>query len=627
MLELEGIFGDSGAISKVLPRYWPRESQLACAQQIAQWFADNRGGLIEAPTGCGKSLAYLIAGLSCNERLLVVTATKALQQQLLNQDIPIASQALQRPISAVALKGRRNYLCPQALVRAQSTPQAFSESSQQVLWQLDHWYFQNYRDNWGDLELFRAANIPTELRRSVTTSHQACTGAKCPKFSECGYQRLQESADSADVLVVNQHWLLSLFAANPKAIAESGLSERAVILDEAHRLPSLGWQLLSQQSYLGWVSYWPDWLTELVDINQVGLNEQYQALQQLATTLVEQQPQIQESPLDWLNRATGWFGQLMAVNRAWPELLTAWPELEPLAQQTHMTQLTLECAMSPEQVITVQVSSDGAWPLYRLVDSTPKVRWQQLWQALSDAKVLISASLAAGEDFGPIKTALSLEELPSQQLALSFNYQEQALLLYESSAPDISDTRRVGYLTELIESLACAAQGRTLALFTSLDAMKQVATALHNSGLNVLVQGQFPPQQLLQRFRLLGNCVLLASRTFWQGIDLDPGNLRCTLIDKLPFLPPDAPELSGLQASLGLPDSQVFEQIALPLACWELKQGAGRLIRREKQRGLLVICDPRIHNRDYGQKLLTSLPPMPRTQNRDQAFAFLRELQ
>ncbi|GLS84749.1 ATP-dependent DNA helicase [Paraferrimonas haliotis] len=630
-MSLEKLFDQESQLAHVLPGYQPRKSQVECSIAIDKAFSDATALLVEAPTGIGKSLAYLLAGLHKGERLLVSTATKSLQEQLALKDIAIAARALKRPISHVVLKGRRNYICPLKLSDALQDYSSFDDVTQSRLLQLEHW---QANDDTQDLDNF-TLDLTDQQRRQVTIQSAECLSEYCPKFSQCRYQKQRLAAIDCDVVVVNHHWLLSeLTMANDQDWIR--FTERNVVLDEAHWLPKVGLQILTRGWWFNAILQWPLLVNaqspQAFEIKQAILNLAQQ-LQHWLTDITDIETDINpnidrgERLLAALNNNPVWLGQLNRLQQDITALQLNDPKLVLLGTQlTQACEVLSGCLHLPTE--QVQIEFVGGYPQIRLLQSTEK-SWQALWNKLPKGKALISSSLAIEEDMNWFARLIGVTPQKKLRLSQTFDYQRQAQLLIPNDAPhpNADFNQRAHYLAMLISKLADAGQGRCLCLFTNLELMQQVALMLSQSTqLKVLVQGQYPQGSLIQRFRLLGNSVLLASKSFWQGVDMPSGSVVCTLIDRIPFMSPQSKSAVAMQHAMALSQQQTFNQLTLPMGILELKQGVGRLIRRENQRGLLVICDPRLQTEAYGTKMLASLPQMKRCSSIEAALDYLREL-
>jgi ATP-dependent DNA helicase DinG len=626
--DLRSIFAAQGVLASSLPNYRARGAQLEMAEAVASAIQDNGILIAEAGTGTGKTFAYLVPALLSGAKVIISTGTKTLQDQLFHRDIPALRNALQIPVSAALLKGRSNYVCHYRLERtlAQGKFEDREEASQvQAIAR-----FAKLSESGDRAEL---AEVPesSSVWPLVTSTRDNCLGSECPHYKKCFVMAARRRAQLADLIVVNHH----LFFADVWLRAESAQellpARNTVIFDEAHQLPeivsvffgesvSTGQLLeLARDARLEAVCGCPDFapLPEAAaalvksarDLRLVfgeeAMRLSFDAAQQdsrfndafaLATARLQTLSDLLELQAE---RAEGlrscWQRSLELLTKLerWKESdrgeSVRWVELYSHTMQMHSTPLSIA-------------------PLFEREIGARRSSW-----------IFTSATLSVNADFKHYQREMGLHEARTASWESPFDYPTQALLYVPRHMPDPAHP---GYTRAVVQAalpVIANSQGRAFLLFTSLRAMRQahelIATGLDECGMAypLLVQGEQPRSLLLERFRRLRNPILIGSHSFWEGVDVRGPALSLVVIDKLPFQPPEDPVLAARISRLNALGRNAFLDYQLPQAVIALKQGAGRLIRDEADRGVLMICDPRLITRSYGRSIWQSLPPMRRT--------------
>jgi ATP-dependent DNA helicase DinG len=642
--DLEDVFGPHGPLKRSLPGFTPRRSQLGMAQRIAGALANRAPLVVEAGTGTGKTFAYLVPALLSGRRVLISTGTRTLQDQLFNKDLPLVAGAIGVPARVALLKGRSNYLCTyrldqlgQAATGAQrSLVMGRSAPRDRTLARVERWAAGTRT---GDLAEVPNLGDSHPLWPQVTSTRENCLGARCPHIGRCHVVEARKRAIEADVVIVNHHLLLADLALKEDGFGDLLGSADAVILDEAHQIPDLATQFfgarfgsrqvemlvrdvrqeLAQQrapasalsAELGAVerqlaalaeilrgAQRPDWLaadTPLADATQAVT----QSLRALAEGLAEQgrEPGITQAAA----RATELASRLDHISQA---------EEHEGARSVELTQRGFSLSLLP---------FDVAERFARLTGDT-RASW-----------VFTSATLSVDEDFTHFTSRLGLAAAETLAIPSPFDFESQALLYLPPRMPDPAAPAHTQAVVDACVPLIEASAGGAFLLFTSHRALQRAAQLLRErwtelGDFPLLVQGEAPREQLLRLFRESGNAVLLGAASFWEGVDVKGDALRLVVIEKLPFASPDDALTRARIEHLKATGGNAFREYQLPEAALALKQGVGRLIRSETDRGVVVICDPRLIDKPYGRVFRASLPPMPVTREAEEAGKFLRRI-
>ncbi len=640
-------FSSQGPLAQHDPQLAQREAQQALAQQVARAI-DERGALVaEAGTGVGKTFAYLVPLLLSGRRALVSTATKSLQDQLFLRDLPRLSEALRVPARLALLKGRASYLCRHRLQLARRDDDLPDRWALRTLARIEAWA-QGTRS--GDLAEIDGLDERSPVIPLVTSTRDNCLGSECPQFRDCHVMHARREAMAADLVVINHHLFFADMALRDSGVAELLPTVEVVVFDEAHQLVEAGVQFLGTS--LG--------TAQLIDFARdllaAGL-QQARGLrdwQSLAGTLEQAARQLRLQcagplrelrgvlKLRWDERADthGWTAGLQALAEAAQavaqvlEALTAiGPDFDKLQQRALLlAQLAALFARpaEPDQVRWIDVSAQQA----RLVQSPLDIRdmMSEQRRAMPKAWIFTSATLGDDERLGWFTSTAGLEDAVTLRVGSPFDYAAHARLWVPLPFPKPNDGAHPAALGALGARLARALGGRSFVLTTTLRVLPLIAAALREAlardgaAIEVLVQGSQPKRALLQRFGDGRDCVLVGSQSFWEGIDVPGDALQCVIIDKLPFPPPNDPLVQARVKKIEAQGGNAFSEYFVAEAAVSLKQGAGRLIRSETDRGLLVVCDPRLRQMGYGKRLRAALPPMTELTREAQVFDWLAVL-
>lgn len=613
---MDEVFGPGGALDAALPAYEARPEQAALAEQVERSLATGQHLVAEAGTGVGKSLAYLIPALASGLRVVVATATKALQEQLLRNDVPIAAAALHRDVRVEVLKGRQNYLCRRQLSGFQ--PMLLAEGRDGRAWAaMQGWLGTTETGDRAELEVEPSDALWAEL----AVGADRCSGRRCAFHGTCFAEAARDRASSADLVIANHALYFADLAAGGGVLPEHD----AVVFDEAHRLEE------SAASWLGG------------GVSRAGLRRLALDLERACR---ERQETLPARALDRVERA----GERLLTAVAPPtgrrrlrqppqeealalgdalaalaqELQGHGEELDGLARRCLQMGAQVEALLDPDEQERVVWAEPGAIA-WAPVDVSTELR-ERLWEEGPTA-VLVSATLTAGEDARFVRRRLGLDQAREAVVGSPYDFGEQALLYLPQAMPDPRSEEFIGRAAEEIVSLLSLSDGRALVLTSSYRALDAYRDRIQGRvPYDVLVQGEAPRERLLERFRDEVGSVLLATSTFWQGVDVPGESLSLLVIDKLPFSAPGDPLHEARCEAVERAGGDWFSDYALPTAMLQLRQGFGRLIRGHTDRGVVAILDPRLRTRAYGRAFLAALPRCPIAEDPAAVAAFFGEM-
>jgi ATP-dependent DNA helicase DinG len=644
--EVAAAFGPGGELAQADPAYRERPGQTHMADAVTQALCNRDVLVVEAGTGVGKTYAYLVPVLLSGLRTLVSTATKSLQDQLHGRDLPRLTRALGLPARLALLKGRAAYLCQHRLDQARQQAQLPDHAAVRTLARIEKWSVATLT---GDLAEVDALDERSPVIPLVTSTRENCLGSDCPKYRSCHVMHARREAMAADVVVVNHHLYFADLALRDSGVAELLPSVDAVIFDEAHQLSEAGVQFLG--SHVG--------TAQLVDLSRdllaAGLaharglrpwNEFAAAIEFSARDLrlVCAGPLRGAAKLRWEERAElPAFAPALqaaalacaAAANALADVLGAAPDLPKLQERALTMAARLEAfelPVEPERVRWIDLSAHQA----RLAEAPLDIRdaMREQVEAQARAWIFTSATLGDDEHLSWFTHSAGVEEAHTLRVDSPFDYAGNARLYVPARFPKPSESAHLPAVAALAARCALALGGRMFVLTTTIRALQTVAEMmkellaadLDSPEVQLLVQGTMPKRALLDRFVQARRAVLVGSHSFWEGIDVPGDALQCVLIDKLPFPPPGDPLVQARTRSLEAMGGDAFNDYFVAEAAISLKQGAGRLIRSEGDRGLLIVCDPRMVTMGYGARLRAALPPMTAVASEAEALAWLAEL-
>ncbi len=637
---VEDLFGWQGRLSQYVPEFRAREGQTRMALQVAQTIQNGGVLVVEAGTGVGKTYSYLIPALLSGKRVLVSTATKNLQDQLFGRDLPLLVRALGLPVKAALLKGRASYLCLHRLELAHESMGTAERILQRALASIEKWA---HLTRTGDLAELPGLDERSPIIPLVTSNRENCLGSQCPKFRACHVNLARREAMAADVVVINHHLFFADLAVRESGMAELLPSVNTVIFDEAHQINETGVQFLGQfVSTSQLLDYAHDFLAAGLTLAR-GLSnwQEIAAVMEKAARDLRMLAgkQFHGTKVRWTSAAPetihedAWCEALGDIEAAFGTAMAALeltaqvaPDFVRLAERNRMLAARIAAFLKPCAEGSVRWLDVGAQ--MRLVESPldiaatvkDKLLGQSAVDGASKSWIFTSATLGDDAKLSWFTEPCGLTEAKILTVESPFDYPNQAAVYVPRDFPKPSEATHSARVAELVAQAAQAIGGRTLVLTTTLRALRSVAEALQlhfkESGqIEVLAQGQSPKRELMERFRE-GNsngrraCVLVASASFWEGVDVPGDALQLVVIDKLPFPPPNDPLVEARSNRLEQSGRSAFRDYFLPEAAVALKQGAGRLIRRESDQGILVVCDSRMATMSYGRRLMAALPPM-----------------
>ncbi|MBX9717047.1 MAG: ATP-dependent DNA helicase [Burkholderiaceae bacterium] len=648
-------FSATGSLSCADPTYTQRDVQLRMAVSVADAI-DARSTLVaEAGTGVGKTFAYLVPTLLSGARALVSTATKSLQDQLFLRDLPRLTAALGLATSVALLKGRASYLCTHRMKVARHSADLSDRWAVRTLSKIETW---SHRTATGDLAEIEGLDERSSVIPFVTSTRENCVGSDCPDYRGCHLMRARRDAMAADVVVVNHHLFFADMTLRESGVAELLPSVEVAVFDEAHQLAEAG------VGFLGVMLSSGQLIDAARDMLGVGLQQARglaawkdlaaaceraarelrmacvgasRAIDDIAPRPVRGSMKVRwddRAPRPVFVNALEQVGAACAASHAALDMVSELsPDFAKLAERmARLHELTERFADTarPGQVRWIDVTTSQC----RLVESPLDIReaLRQQMTAAPKAWIFTSATLGDDDRLSWFTEPAGLSEAVTLRVGSPFNYAENARLYVPSRFPKPNEPDHAISVAQLAARCARALGGRTFVLTTTLRALQIIGERLRmafeaeHDDLNVLVQGQLPKRQLIQTFLAQPRSVLVGSQTFWEGIDVPGDALQCVLIDKLPFPPPSDPLVEARVKRLESEGRNAFTDYFVAEAAVSLKQGAGRLIRSETDRGLLVVCDPRMSSMSYGKRLRQALPSMPRLETEGEAIDWLATL-
>ncbi|HEY3049547.1 MAG TPA: ATP-dependent DNA helicase [Polaromonas sp.] len=641
--DVEEAFAPGGVLSRAAEHFVPRSGQTEMALAVARAIEGAYPLVVEASTGVGKTFSYLVPALLSGERILLSTATKALQDQLFGRDLPKLVEALGLPVRTALLKGRASYLCLHRMEMARQDAHLPDGVSMRALARIEEW---SKATRTGDLAELPGLDERSPLIPLVTSTRENCLGAQCPRFRACHVNLARREAMAADVVVINHHLFFADLAVRESGVAELLPSVRIAIFDEAHQLNETGVQFLGNNLTTGQLlDFSRDMLAAglqlargLVDWQEV-VGKTERAARELRLCAGKQYP---GTKLRWTEAAPegldiiAWTQALEGVHASCLQACAALDTVSEIAPDfVRLHERASELAQRAESFCHACEAGCVRWvdvgTQLRLVESpldiAKAVKSKMLGvggEAEKSAKswVFTSATLGDDDKLSWFTQPCGLEDAEVLRVGSPFAYERQAAVYVPQNFPKPGDPSHTAKVAESAAAWARQLGGRTMVLTTTLRALRVIGEALgavfeHSGDIEVLVQGAMPKRLLIERFRE-GNthggrgCVLVASASFWEGIDVPGDALQLVIIDKLPFPPPNDPLTEARSKMLESQGRSAFNDYFLPEAAVALKQGAGRLIRRETDQGVLVVCDSRLVSMGYGRRLLRALPPMQR---------------
>lgn len=631
------IFKNGGALSQEISGFSEREQQLEMALAIEKAIQENQQLIAEAGTGTGKTFAYLVPALLSGGKVIISTGTKTLQDQLFNRDLPNVRNALKVPVSVAMLKGRANYICHYHLARAGVDGRFASREDVAYLQQIKT--FAEHTKT-GDKAELNAVPENATIWPQVTSTRDNCLGGDCQHYKECFVMEARKKALEADIVVVNHHLFFADVMLRDEGVTELLPSANTVIFDEAHQLPDVAGLFFGED-----VS-----TSQIIELTR-DCNVAHLTLAKDCVDLGEAITRLEKATKDF-RLIFSYEGSRLPVQKALAlKGFDAAFETLRSGLQTLAAVLETQAARDPllEKCWQRSLALYDLFQRWHTAENSNLVRWVEVFtqsvqlhatplsvaegfgkqlNAQPRAWIFTSATMAVKNDFSHYQAQMGLINAITAAWQSPFDYPSQAILYVPQAMPDPNSSHYSASVVSAAVPVLQASGGRAFVLCTSLRAMREIHALLKEAFIEngiespLLLQGDTTRTELLDRFRQLGNAVLVGSQSFWEGVDVRGEALSVVIIDKLPFAPPDDPVLSARVDKLSQEGKNAFMEYQLPYSIITLKQGAGRLIRDETDRGVLMICDPRLIEKSYGRKIWQSLPPFKRTRDVEEVKTF-----
>ncbi len=621
---LKEILGPGGEFVRKIPGFVPRSGQLELAQAIASAIEDREHLVAEAGTGIGKTFAYLVPILTAGRRAVISTATRALQDQIYARDLPQAAAVLGRPVEVAVLKGRRNYLCLERYRNLERDWAGFPGLDRAAL---AAWVRSTSS---GEFSQLPGLGESSPVIRQLGIDREACLGSACPEYARCHVYAARRRAQAADVVIVNHHLLVADLALKVEGFGDLLGQVDVVVVDEAHALPETARMNLGETVSLGQVKDLLGDLNRLPEMREKTLQRVLNAVEAALRALPHRLDPPRRAWSEVAAKFTAGVSRLLAAIHELIEILEPVPEWETLRERARgiARHLVAYADESPGDIQNFSWVEQGTGEnlVFR---RTPLEIGLHLdaWRRAGQASwIFTSATLSVAGEFTAILRELGLDTARTLQVQSPFRHAEQGLLYLPRGLVPVHEKGYTEGVLRKAVPLIRAAEGGCFLLFTSWNACRRAALWLRAEqlGYPLFVQGEAPRGYLLDTFRAVGNGLLLGTASFWEGVDVKGDALVLVIIDRLPFASPADPLFAARLEYCRSCGGRPFIDIQLPEAVMALKQGAGRLIRGESDRGVLMIADPRLSSKPYGKAFLDSLPPFARTRDQARAKAFLR---
>jgi ATP-dependent DNA helicase DinG len=631
------LFAADGPLARAIPGYRVRTQQVEMARAVSEAIEQRSVLIAEAGTGTGKTCAYLVPALLSGGKVIVSTGTKTLQDQLFDRDIPTVRRALQAPVTVALLKGRANYVCHYHLERNLADARLASREDAGHMQAIAR-FARTTRS--GDRASVAEVPEDSPVWPLVTSTRENCLGSECPRHQECFVLEARRQALAADVVVVNHHLFFADLVLRDEGVSELLPACNTVIFDEAHQLPDTATLFFGESVSTGQMIE----LARDTRVEAAAGAKDFAALPDAAQALDRAARDLRIAAGDDVGRLPA---RQAEARREFSLRLEALGER--LAALAGVLELQAERSEGLHSCWQRSLDLAGRLERWRTQNQTQTVRWVEVFaqtlalnatplstaeifrkQVLASARAWIftSATLSVRQDFSHYRQLMGLAEARTASWDSPFDYPAQAVLYVPRGMPGPNAAGYTQAVVEAVLPVLAASRGRAFLLFTSLRAMREAHRLLQErlaqEGLDfpLLLQGEGARSELLERFRRLGNAVLVASQSFWEGVDVRGEALSLVMIDRLPFAPPDDPVLEARIERMTAEGRNAFMEYQVPQAVITLKQGAGRLIRDETDRGVLMICDTRMVDKPYGRRIWQSLPAFRRTRELEEVVAF-----
>ncbi|MGK0337737.1 MAG: ATP-dependent DNA helicase DinG [Candidatus Azotimanducaceae bacterium] len=620
------------ALQQRMPGFVRRQVQQDMATLVGEAIETKQNALIEAGTGTGKTYAYLLPTLSSGKKAVISTGTKTLQDQLYYQDIPLVNEAYGRTVAL--LKGRANYLCPHRLkANIETTSRGSNETIQQQLAYVYRWS-ENTRS--GDLTEILDSGAANRVQSLVTSTADNCLGHDCPEFDVCPLYRARQNARDADIVVVNHHLFFADLALKEEAVGELLPDADVIILDEAHQVAEVARNFYGDHLGSG----------QMLDLSRDVAREQLlignddpeliKTADQFTAAIQQLTDVILNSEMNFPALLDDLQGDIEKVDMSLSEMISRLDLAAP--RSTGLSRCySRACRLSDMFTLLTEETTpqDSAHWIERReknfvlhlmpLDIAPHLA--PLMQLPSKTWLFVSATLSTGDSFSHAKKTLGFQDGLEARYPSPFDFKSQTAGFVPAGLPEPGHPQHTQSLIAIMLPLIRSHTGRSMLLFTSNRALEMAARCMSGEhDLVYVVQGALPKVRLLEKFRELPRCILLATHSFWEGVDLKGADLKLLAIDKLPFTSPDDPVFQARLKQVDSGGGNSFRELSLPEAAITLKQGFGRLIRQETDQGLFVLGDIRMTTRSYGKTLKKSLPEMSWLADQAEAMKFMERI-
>lgn len=637
MTELESFFSADGSLANVIPGYLPRNSQFEMARTIEDAIANNNNLIAEAGTGTGKTFAYLVPAIFSRKKVIISTGTKNLQDQLFNKDLPLVRKAINVPFKAALLKGRANYLCTYRLENALNTSFGFSKEDAVALARIKTWSKQT---KVGDISEISDVAEGDPIWSQATSNVDNCLGKDCKDYEDCFLVQARKKAQESDIIVVNHYLLCADWSIRDSGFGELLPNAEVVIIDEAHQLSEIA------SNFLGF-SLSAKQLNELATDTLAEYFKDAKDMPNLRTACEDLQFEVKDLRLAFgMELRRGDWKELEDNPKISAALESVHKQLDRLAEQLELASVKTKGLEScyervealEELLNSLITDNSGKWIRWYETHSksftlskTPvdiAAEFKSFMQQHKASWIFTSATLSVANNFSHFSKGLGLYETEGKSWESPFDFEKQSLFYHPKGLPKPTESDFTEKIVEFALPVLQASKGRAFFLFTSHRALKIAAEILEDKiDYPLLVQGSRAKAVLLDQFKEKGNAILLATSSFWEGVDVRGDALSCVIIDKLPFASPGDPVLKARLSAMEKQGRNPFFEHQLPTAVIALRQGVGRLIRDVNDKGVLMVCDPRLLKRAYGHMFLNSVPAMKRSREIADVNEFFRLLE
>jgi ATP-dependent DNA helicase DinG len=621
-ISMREVFGPGGLLERcMMGGYEHRAGQLEMAEAVHDAFAGHHHGIVEAGTGTGKTLAYLLPAICSGRRVVISTATKSLQEQLFQKDIPFLQKHFAPNLKVAVMKGRANFLCVEKLNHMQDQTLLKGMDEMDAFQQIKQW---SKLTETGDRAELTFLPDDSDLWSRLDARRDTCTGRKCPSFGPCFVTAMHQQAKDADLIIVNHHLFFADLALKQDDFGSILPEYSAVVFDEAHEMEDVASDYFGRQisNYrFEELARDSDVALRLLKLGTPSLLRRTQKIREKSRAFFELFPardgrfpfsrQEREAFLEQHREGyDALASSLKSVETEFAAITQKPEELLRLGRRSFEIRQELAFLFESNEknyVYWYERRNKGVFLAATPIDVSQLLR-QRLFEQF-DTVVMTSATLTVGGRFEYIRQRLGLDHVKENALPPEFDYPQQALLYLPRTMPDVRSPGFAAGAAEEIVKLLELSEGRAFCLFTSYSQMKDLYERVRGRvKFPMLLQGTAPRSALLERFKNTDGAVLFATASFWQGVDVPGEQLSCVIVDRLPFAVPSDPIVAARVAALQEEGRNAFSEFQVPAAVLALKQGFGRLIRTKTDRGVLALLDTRIQRMPYGKIFLASLP-------------------